>query len=359
MKRFLLTRDACSWACVLVLLFLPSASVASSVVGRVINRSQNRTSAGDDVVLYGIGQTMYEIARTRTGPDGSFQFENPTNSSYLVAAFHQGVSYHTKTLRGDGPVELTVYDAAQKVADILDGSHTLFVRPADRDVNITEFVSISNQSNPPRTLSGTQTFKLVLPERAILDSTAMQPPGTLPLRVKASACGRQNQYCVSYPMRPGTTRLRAVYHLQQPSTAWIALPPRLGAGRVAVMVAHSLELTGKLAGTFEKQETEGGMSMYVANKGAIGAVLLFRLSKADPNTVEPKLSSTPVVFGTPSSFRATEFTLPPARGRAPSQISMASISKASLAFLVSLALIMTIGAGANRYARNFAAGDRA
>ena len=193
MKRFLLTRDGCGWAfAALLLLFLSSASEASSVVGRVINRSQNRPSAGDDVVLYSVDQTMHEIARTQSGPDGSFQFENPKNISYLVAAFHQGVSYHTKTLHGDGPVEVTVYDAAQNVSGILDGSHTLFVHPENREVGITEFALISNQSSPPRTLAGIQTFKFVLPDHATLDSTLVQPPGTLPLRVKASPCGQRN-----------------------------------------------------------------------------------------------------------------------------------------------------------------------
>jgi hypothetical protein len=152
------------------------------------------------VILYSVDRTMYEMARTKSRHDGSFRFESSENLRYLIAVFHQNVSYHTKILRGSEPVEIFVYDSAQEINGTRNESTTLFLQPNAGTVNVTEFFVISNQSNLPRTLAGARAFNFLLPDGAVVDSTAVQPPGTLPLRVTASACGQET----SVPEKAGS-----------------------------------------------------------------------------------------------------------------------------------------------------------
>src|SRR3954447_10585980 len=90
---------------VLLIFFLPSLASAFRVTGRVVNRSRNQPSSGDEVVLYKVDRSMHEVARTHSRDDGTFQFDS-ADFPYLVAVFHQKVSYHTPTLLNADAVEI-------------------------------------------------------------------------------------------------------------------------------------------------------------------------------------------------------------------------------------------------------------
>jgi hypothetical protein len=333
----------------LLLILPPAACVGSNIVGRVMNRSRNQPSAGDDVVLYNVDRTMHEMARTKSRHDGRFQFETSVNFPYLVAVLHQKVSYHTKTLHGGDPVDIAVYDSVQKLGGLRDESDTLFVQQNSGTTNVTEFFVISNQSNPPRTLAGTKTFDFQLPQGAVLNSTAIQPPGTLPLRVSATYCGQRNQYCLAYPIRPGTTRLRVVYHMKQPATSWITLLHRNVAQSVTLMIPESLQLETKTAGILNRRGAQSGLAMYVATRALTDGSLAFRFSSGDEHTgtwaslVSPGLQS----------GLAQVSAIQSVQGRTQSQPGDVLTKKVLVTFLTGLALMAMIAVGGSVCAHRF------
>ena len=62
---------------------------AASITGTVTNKTTNKPSAGDDVVLIAFGQGMQEAARTKTDADGHFTLDIPDNGMHLVRVDHE------------------------------------------------------------------------------------------------------------------------------------------------------------------------------------------------------------------------------------------------------------------------------
>jgi hypothetical protein len=132
-------------------------------------------------------------------------------------------------------------------------------------------------------LSAKQTFTFILPQGqgAVLDSTAVQPPGTLPSLLRASACGARDQYCIAYPMRPGSTKIRVLYHLPYTGNISITQPLLHPVGEVALVVPESLHFEASYPGVFWNRGTQNGSSRYVAVNMRSGQSLTFSLSGAN------------------------------------------------------------------------------
>ncbi len=317
-----------------LLSLLTSMSAASTIVGKVVNLSRNRPSSGDDVVLYRVDQTMHEVARTKSDAHGAFRFEGWGGSHYLVAASHQKVSYHTKLLSGTDPVEVSVYDAAPKLTGAQETSDTIFPK-ADNDLlRVTEFFVVLNQSNPPRTLSARQTFNFLLPRGAVLDSTAVQPPGTLPFLVSTSAYGSRDQYCIAYPIRPGTTKIRALYHLQYTGKISITPPLLRTVKEVALMVPESLNFEAKFPGIFLDRGKQNGLSVYLATNVRPGESLTFSLSGAN-RIMREETAATTVA---PSGLSLAKFA---GLARPVQQLALYSPGKRFLSWAILIGALLT------------------
>ncbi|MBZ5663093.1 MAG: hypothetical protein LAO30_00675 [Acidobacteriia bacterium] len=261
-----------------ILSLLTSVSAASTIAGTVMNLSSNKPSSGDQVILYRVDQTMHEVARAKSDAQGAFQFERPAGSRYLVAVFHQNVSYHTPLLAGSEPITVSVYNAVPRLAVVHEASNTLFPRLEGPRLNITEFFEVSNPSNPPRTLSAPFSFQL--PKGSVLDSAAVQPPGTLPFLLGASACGPRDQYCIAYPIRPGSTKIRVLYHLPYDGQVSITKPVLHSVEQVALIVPEALRFEAIAPSIFWNRGEQNGLSTYVAASLHSGQSLTFSLSPA-------------------------------------------------------------------------------
>src|SRR5882672_10287570 len=330
----------------LLLILLPAVCVGSNIVGRVMNRSRNQPSGGDDVVLYNVDRTMHEMARTKSSRDGSFRFDTSENFAYLIAVFHQKVSYHTKTLRDSKPLEIPVYDSVQSLGGLRNESNTFFLQPGTGTLNVIEFFVISNQSNPPRTLVGTKTFDFQLPQGAVLNATAIQPPGTLPLRVSATHCGRRNHYCLTYPIRPGTTRLRVVYRVKQPVSSWITLPQRHVGESVALMIPESLQLETITAGILDRRGTQNGLAMYATTGALTDGSFAFRFTDGGAHTETWASLLSPSL----QSRLAQASVLQSVQDRTQSPPGSVLTKKVLITLLTGLALMAMLAVGGNLYA---------
>jgi hypothetical protein len=270
-------RKALSCALVfLAILSLPFVAVASTVTGKIINQTTGLPSPGDRVAIYRVDKSMHLEGRTTSDARGEFHFELPADARYIVAAYHQSVPYHTRVLRGQGPVEVSVYDAASDRGPLSEPSDTLFLQGEGSSLKVSEFFVLSNSSN--RTLVGTDTFTFALPRSAVLDSVAVQAPNTLPVLVSAVRRGPGNRYGIANALRPGATKVRAVYHLPYSGQVPFTVTPLMAVSTMAVMVPVSMKMTSATPGALAYRGEQNRLAMYVASGLRPGRPVTFRIS---------------------------------------------------------------------------------
>jgi hypothetical protein len=288
------------WQIAVTLVLTPLAA-ASTIEGSVINRSTGRPSPGDEVVLYRVDRTMHEEQRTKSDTFGDFHFDSQEESRYLIAVSHQGVSYHSKTMSLPATAEVAVYDSAQALKNIHVDSDTMFFEANSALLNVTEFFVLSNQSSPPQTLSATETYDFSLPRHAVLSSVLVQPPETLPLKVSASRRGRDGRYAVSYPIRPGVTRIRIMYSF--PYSGRISIVPSVlrHTGAMALMIPETMDIAWSNPNAFVYMGKQNGLSVYSRSPVRSGASIEFTLSGQGIRDAAVTRSSLPGTSTPPSS----------------------------------------------------------
>lgn len=327
---------AAAWLLLTAWLMLGNTSPASTITGTVMNLSRNKPSSGDDIVLYRVDKSMHEVSRAKADARGTFRFEGPEGSRYLVAAIHDKISYHTPLLSGSDPATVFVYDAVPRLAAVHESSTTLFPAPKGQALKIAQFFVVSNASSPARTLAAPFSFRI--PTGAMLDSAAVEPPGTLPFLVKASACGTRDQYCVASPIRPGKTRLRVIYHFDFHKGVSIALPLPRSVNQVELRIPESLNMRANSRSMlFRNEEQRNGLSTYSLAGLHRGRTISFTLSpvKLETSEVTGEATETHPAFEARDADYETRSR--PWKAGAPTNVS--SVSGGSL-----LGLIFLLGA---------------
>jgi hypothetical protein len=258
-------------------LLMPRQLVASSVEGRVVNRTLNQPSPGDEVRLFEYGTTLREEDRTVSDSQGSFQFERSKATPFMVIVVHQNVAYHSSLLAGSEPVDVAVYDSVQLSNSAHEDGEALFVEADTQSVKVTQFFVLSNLSEPPRTFLGASTFDFVLPSRAVLDSLAAQPGGSLPSATRPLRLTGSNHFGISDPIRPGITKIVATYHV--PRSNKIVITPNLlrPIGFFKVMLPASMQFISGRAYPFVRGE-ESGIVTQMARNVRPGSGLSFSIS---------------------------------------------------------------------------------
>src|SRR6266853_1802387 len=149
-----------------------SAYAADTINGVVRNHTTGKAAAGDEVILLRLQNGMEEESRTRTDAKGAFSLRlTSADSPHVVRVLHQRVNYD-QTMSGKSPLEIAVFNA------------------------------------------GPRNFEISIAPKATLDSLEVKKGGGIwvtlaPLPIK----GQQERYAVDFPIRPGDTLFKFVYHL--------------------------------------------------------------------------------------------------------------------------------------------------
>jgi hypothetical protein len=199
---------------IILLLFLCSvAAAAGTLKGVVQNSTTNKPSAGDEVTLKKIGNGMEDVAKTKTNAKGEFSFNVPAaQQPYIVWVEHQGVTYTQTSLPGGVPVAVRVFDSSPNVKELSIQQHVMIVQtnPDGATLSGEEFYTVTNQSAPPRTLTGQHTPEFYLPEGAKINESNVQT-GRAQLKVTVVPTGEKNKYAFVFPIRPGQTLFHILY----------------------------------------------------------------------------------------------------------------------------------------------------
>lgn len=252
---------------------------AANITGTVTNKTTNKPSAGDDVVLVKLAATMEEEARTKSDAKGAFTLtaKSEDNSPHLVRVTHQGVNYFRPAPPGTTSVEVEVYDAAKELAGISGLADITRLQADNGRLDAIEMWIVKNDSKPPRTKMSASTFEITLPEGAVIDSSLAAGPGGMPVNSAPVPTGVKGYYAYLFPLRPGETRFQISYHLPYSGTLSVNRHSLLPMSDVVVMLPKSVEFK-PTAGDFQPSNDEKGMTVYVAKEVPANKQLAFSVS---------------------------------------------------------------------------------
>ena len=315
-----------SWSKIAVLLvctcYALSAYAADVINGTVRNLTSGKAAAGDEVILLRLQNGMEEETKTRTDAAGAFSLPvSAADSPHIVRVRHQGVNYD-QAASGNGPLNIAVFDAVARIRD-LQGSIGIAQMEADGQMlKVTEMYSIANNSEPPVTQSGPHNFEISIAPKATLDSLVVKKGGGVwvnasPVPIK----GQQGHYLVDFPIRPGDTLFKYVYHLPYNGSSTLQLKLPYPIRNFAVMHPPSMSFKPSSAKAFTSPGLAQGLRVEQAvGKPVVRAVPEFEISgmglaaQIQPDRAPPAMTTAAAV-APPKPETPASVTLQGAPGR--------------------------------------------
>src|SRR5580765_4677732 len=172
---------------------LAASSFATSITGTVTNKTADKPSSGDDVVLLKLSEGMQEASRTKTDAQGKFSLPGPDDAGqHLVRVTHQGVNYFRPAPAGTTTVQVDVYDAGKQVQGVTGRANIMRLQADNGQMTVTQLFVLHNDSKPPRTQMSERSFEFTLPEGAVVDASLAAGPGGMPVTSAPVPTGEQN-----------------------------------------------------------------------------------------------------------------------------------------------------------------------
>jgi hypothetical protein len=257
---------------------LSAFSFTADITGTVTNKTSDKTSAGDDVVLLKLSEGMQEASRTKTDSAGKFNLADPGDGGqHLVRVTHQGVNYFKPAPAGTTSVAVDVYDAGKQVQGVTGRADIMRVQSDGGQMQVTELFVLQNDSKPPRTQMSDRSFELTLPDGAAVEASLAAGPGGMPVNSAPVPTGEKNRYAFVFPIRPGETKFQISYHA--PYSSSFSFQPTILTPMqdYVVMLPKSMEFKSN-GSAFSSGGEEKGMSIYVAHNISAGQQLAFSVS---------------------------------------------------------------------------------
>jgi len=297
-----------------------SALAADSIAGKVTNLTTRKPAANTEVVLLRLEKGMEEEARARTDAQGGFVLPLSTaGSQHMIRVVHQGVNYD-QGVTGKGPVEITVFDAVRDIPNLQANIGMAQLESDGEMLKITEMYAISNNSFPPVTQLRPRNFEVSIAQNAVLDSLSIRRSGGIwvvvtPMPVQ----GQSGRYAVEYPLRPGETLFKFVYHLPYTGPTTLHLKPAYPVANFAVMHPPSMKFKAANPRAFTSPGVTRGLQIEQAvRKPVVREAPSFEISGiglAPPASRAAESSSPAVVLPTPAAGSPAAASQPVRQGR--------------------------------------------
>jgi hypothetical protein len=245
-------------------LLLSSPALATQISGTVTNGTTNKPSAGDEVVLLSLANGMDEVARTKTDNQGRYSLTLPDNQAqHLVRVTRQSVSYFKSVLPGAATADVTVFDAATELSGVTTVARVFHFQGSSSNLDVSDMYVVKNDSSPPRSKIGNQTFAVTLPDGAQLTESSITGPSGMPLAVTPVPSGAKNRYAFDFSIRPGETRFEVVYKLPYSGQYEFSFTPDAPLSELGVLLPKSMKFTG-VSTSFRQDIDETGLAVYFA-----------------------------------------------------------------------------------------------
>ena len=274
---------------------LTGFALADSITGVVTNRTTNKPSAGDDVVLIRLAQGMQESSRTKTDKRGRFTLDVPDPGMHLVRVTHDKANYFHPVTPGATTADVDVFNAAAKVSGITAEADVIRLQTeeGDKNLRVVENFFIKNMSSPPMTQFSDRPFEFYLPAGAIVEGSAALGPGGMPVQAAPVPLGDANHFAFIFPIRPcagkdeaaadqhcGETRFQITYKV--PYSGSLTITPRLGLATdtIAVMMPKSMTFKAAVGAGFSPVNDDVNAQTQVARNVSPSQPMAFTVSGA-------------------------------------------------------------------------------
>ncbi len=268
-------------SCLLALL-CASAAIAEPVTGIVTNKTTNKPSGGDDVVLLQLAQGMQELARTKTDARGHFTIEVPADGLHLLRVTHDKANYFKPVQPGTQSVDMDVYSAAASVQGVQLDADVMRIEsdPGGSGLNVVEHFFVKNDSKPETTLMNAHPFELYLPPGATIQGSAAKAPGGMAVQSPLVPDDEPNKYTMIFPIRPGESEFQVSYRLQYDPKSGVTFKPRpvMATDTIAVMMPKGMTFKPGNGAPYSPVTEEMGAQTFVARSVQPSMPLEFTVS---------------------------------------------------------------------------------
>jgi hypothetical protein len=259
-------------------LFASAGAFAAQITGTVTNGTTNKPSSGDEVTLLSLASGMEEVAKTKTDSQGHYTLNVPDEGApHLVRVLRQSVHYFKSAPPGTSTADVTVYDAATQLAGVGPDARVFHLQASGGRLDVNETFLINNQSQPPRTKIGNQTFMVTLPEGAEMGEASLTGPSGMPLTVNPVPSGQKNVYAYDFPIRPGQTHLDVFYKIPYSGSYEYSFTPDTQLNEVGILLPKSVKFSGVSPG-FAQDNDEAGLNVYFVKNAAANQPVKFSVS---------------------------------------------------------------------------------
>jgi hypothetical protein len=259
-------------------LLVSAGAFAAQITGTVTNGTTNRPSSGDEVTLLSLSSGMEEVGKTKTDSQGHYTLNVPDEGApHLVRVLRQSVHYFKSVPPGATTADVTVYDAATQLAGVGADARVFHLQAGGGSLQVDETFLINNQSQPPRTKIGNQTFTVTLPDGAEMGEASLTGASGMPLTVNTVPSGAKNVYAYDFPIRPGQTHFDVIYKVPYSGSYEYTFTPETQLDEVGVLLPKSMKFTGVSPG-FAQDNDEAGLNVYFVKNALPNQPVKFSVS---------------------------------------------------------------------------------
>jgi len=262
----------------LLVLAATCSAFAATVTGTVTNKTTNKPSAGDDVVLIAFGQGMQEAGRTKTDAKGRYSIDVPDNGMHLIRVDHQKAAYFGPAPAGTTTVDVNVYDVLPKVDGVSTEADVIRVETDQQGLHVIENYFVKNDSSPPMTQFSKTAYEIYLPPDARIEGSAAMGPGGMPVSSPPVPTGEKGYYAFVFPVRPGETRFQVSYHVPYSGSFNFTPKVSLPTQNVAVMLPKSMKFAGSGTVSFQPINDDANAQTFLARNVSPSQAMAFTVS---------------------------------------------------------------------------------
>jgi len=259
-------------------LFASAGAFAAQITGTVTNGTTNKPSVGDEVALLSLASGMEEVGKTKTDSHGHYKLNVPDEGApHLVRVLRQSVHYFKSAPPGTSTADVTVYDAATQLTGVGPEARVFHLQASGGSLQVEEKFLINNQSQPPRTRIGNQTFAVTLPDGAEMGEASLTGSSGMPLTVNPVPSGAKNVYAYDFPIKPGQTHFDVFYKIPYSGSYEYSFTPETQLNEVGVLLPKSMKFTGVSSG-FAQGNDEAGLNVYFVKNALPNQPVKFSVS---------------------------------------------------------------------------------
>ena len=260
-------------------LFASAGAFAAQITGTVTNGTTNKPSSGDEVTLLSLSNGMKEVGKTNTDSQGHYTLNVPDEGApHLVRVVRQSVHYFTEVPPGATTADVTVYDAATQLEGVVTNGRVFHLQDSGGTLEVSDEYILDNQSQPPRSRIGNQTFAVTVPDGAEGVAASFTGPSSMSLPVASVPSGVKNRYAFDFPIRPGQTRFEVSYKLPYSGKYEFSITPETRLNELGVLLPKSMKFTGISPRFAQDKEDEAGLNVFFAKSVAANQEVKFSVA---------------------------------------------------------------------------------